>query len=90
MLSTVEKLIRVLKEHEIAMVTKLDVIESERQRDYSVQLEHFQISATQLKTSVEHCEISLEGNNYVEILEAQQGVMEKCKRSPKCEQNEHL
>ena len=59
-LTTVEELIRVLKEHEIAMVTKLDVIENEQQRDYSTQLEHFQISATQLKTSVECCERILE------------------------------
>ena len=78
-LTTVEELIRVLKEHEIAMLTKLDVIENEQQRHYSAQLEHFQISATQLKTSVEHCERILQGNNSVEILTAQQGVMEKCK-----------
>ena len=78
-LTTVEELIRVLKEHEIEMVTKLDVIENEQQRDYSTQLEHFQISAMQLKTSVELCERIIEGNNSVEILEAQQGVMEKCK-----------
>ena len=78
-LTTVEELIRVLKEHEIAMVTKLDVIENEQQRDYSTHLEHFQISATQLKTSAEHCERILQGNNSVEILEAQQGVIEKCK-----------
>ena len=78
-LTTVEQLIRVLKEHEIAMVTKLDVIENEQQRDYSAQLEHFQICATQLKTSVECCERILERNNSVEILEANQGVMEKCK-----------
>ena len=78
-LTTIEELIRVLKEHEIAMVTKLDVIENEQQRDYSTQLEHLQISATQLKTSVEFCERILGGNNSVEILEAQQGVMEKCK-----------
>ena len=78
-LTTVEELIRVLKEHEITMVTKLDVIENEEQKHYSLQLEHFQISATQLKTSVEHCQRILQGNNSVEILEAQQGVMEKCK-----------
>ena len=78
-LTTVEELIRVLKEHEIAMVTKLDVIENEQQRDYSTQLEHFQICATQLKTQVERCERILEENNSVEILEANQGVMEKCK-----------
>ena len=78
-LTTVEELIQELKKHEIAMVTKLDVIENEQQRDYSTQLEHFQISAMQLKTSVEHCEKILQGNNSVEILEANQGVMEKYK-----------
>ena len=78
-LTTVEELIRVLKEHEITVATKLDLIKNEQQRDYSTQLEHFQISATQLKTSVEHCERILEGNNSVEILEAQQGVIERCK-----------
>ena len=77
--TTVEELIRVLKEHEIAMVTRLDVIENEQQRDYSTQLEHLEISATQLKKSVEHCEGILDRNNSVEILEANQGVMEKCK-----------
>jgi len=78
-LTTVEELIRVLKEHEIAMVTKLDVIENEQQRDYSTQLEHFQISAMQLKMSVEYCQRILQRNNSVDILEAHQGVMEKCK-----------
>jgi len=77
--TTVEEHIRVLKEHEIAMVTKLDVIEKEQQRDQATQLEHFQISATQLKMSMEHCERILQGNSSVEILEAQQGVMERCK-----------
>ena len=77
--TTVEELIRVLKEHEVTMVTKLDVIETEQQRDYSTQLEHFQISATQLKTSLECCEKILEGNNSVEILEAKQGVVERWK-----------
>ena len=78
-LTTVEELIRVLKEHEITMVTKLDVIENEQQRDYATQIEHFQITATQLKMSVEHCQRILQRNNGVEILDAQQGVMEKCK-----------
>ena len=78
-LTTVEELIRVLKEHEIAMVTKLDVVESEQQRDHSTQMEHLQISAKQLKTSVERCERILQGNNSVEILESQHGVIETCK-----------
>jgi len=77
-LTTVEELIRVLKEHETAMVTKLNVIENKQHRDYAAQIEHLQISATQLKTSMEHCERILQGNNSVEILESKQGVIERC------------
>ncbi|XP_078374589.1 uncharacterized protein LOC144658124 [Oculina patagonica] len=78
-LTTVEELFRVLKEHEIAIDTKLDVIEEQQKRDHATQLEHFQISVTQLKTSVEYCEAILQRNNSVEILEAQQRAIEKCK-----------
>ena len=78
-LTTVEELIRVLKEHEVAMVTKFDVIEEQQQRDYATQLEHFQLSAKQLKTSVEYCKVILQRSNSVEILEAQQRVTERCK-----------
>ena len=78
-LTTVEELIRVLKEHEVAIMTKLDVIEEQQKRDYATQLEHFQISATQLKTSVEYCKAILQRNNNVEIVEVQQRVTERCK-----------
>ncbi|KAL9967791.1 hypothetical protein ACROYT_G026085 [Oculina patagonica] len=78
-LTTVEELFRVLKEHEIAMDTKLDVIEEQQQRDHAIQLEQFQISVTQLETSVEYCEAILQRNNSVEILESQQRAIERCK-----------
>ncbi len=78
-LTTVEELFRVLKEHEIAMDTKLDVIDEQQKRDHATQLEHFQISVTQLETSVEYCEAILQRNNSVEILKAQQRAIEKCK-----------
>ena len=61
------------------MVAKLDVIENDQQRRCLAQLEHFQISATQLKMSLERCERILEGNNSVEVLEALQAVIERCK-----------
>ena len=77
--TTVEELIRVLKGHEIAMVTKLDTLEIEQQRDCTTQIEHFRTSATQLEASLEDCERISQGNNGVEILEAQQSVMERCK-----------
>ena len=78
-LTTVEELIRVLKDHEVAMVTQLDLIEEEQKRDCATQLEHFQISIAKLKASVEHCETILQRNNNVEILDTQQGVIERCK-----------
>lgn len=40
-LTTVEELIRVLKEHEISMVTKLDILEEAEQRRHAIQQEHF-------------------------------------------------
>ena len=77
--TTVQELIRVLKTHEIAMWSKLDVIENEQQRDCSAQLRRYQTSTAQLKTSVKRCERILERNSSVEILEVNQGVMEECK-----------
>ena len=78
-LTTVEELIRVLKEHEVAVVAKLDVLEEAEQRHHATQMEHFRISVTQLKTSVEYCEAILERNISVEILETQHAAMERCK-----------
>ena len=40
-LTTVEELNRVLKEHEISMVTKLDILEEAEQRRHAIQQEHF-------------------------------------------------
>ena len=77
--TTVEEFIRVLKEHEIAMVTELDETEIKQQRDCATQIDHFRNTATQLEASVEHCEKISQGNNSVEILEVQQRVIEECK-----------
>ena len=79
-LTTVEELIRVLKKHEIAMVTKLDVMEQAEERSYSTQLEHFEIFVKQLNSFVEKCEDILQRNVDVEILQKQQVVTEQCKR----------
>jgi len=77
--TTVEELVRVLREHEAAMVTKLDVLDETDQRDHATQLEHFQTCVTQFKTSVEGCEAILQRNSSFEILKAQQDVIERCK-----------
>ena len=79
LLTTVEELTRALKEHEIAMVTKLDILEKAEQRDHAIQFEHFQISVTQLKTSVEYCEAILKRNISAEILQSPQAAIERCK-----------
>ena len=77
--TTVEELIRVLRKHEAAIVTKLDVLDEAEERDHATQLEHFQTCVTQFKTSVTHCETILQRNNSFEILQAQQDVIERCK-----------
>ena len=76
--TTVEELIRVLRKHEAAMVTKLDVLDEAEERDHATQLEHFQTCVTQFKTSMTHCEAILQRNNSFEILQAQQDVIERC------------
>ena len=77
--TTIEELIRVLKEHERTMLTKLDVIEKAQQRDHSTQLEHLQASVNELKSYVKNCEEVLRKNVSVEILQAHQAEIEKCK-----------
>ena len=77
--TTVEELVRVLRKHEAAMVTKLDVLDKAQQRDHATQLEHFQTCVTQFKTSVEGCEVILQRNSSFENLKAQQDVIARCK-----------
>ena len=77
--TTVEELIRVLRKHEAVMVTKLDVLYEAEQRDHATQLEHFQTCITQFRASLDHCEVILQRNSPIEILQAQQDVIEKCK-----------
>ena len=77
--TTVEELVRVLRKHENAMVTKLDVLDKAEQRDHATQLEHFQKCVTQFKTSVEDCEAILKRNSSFEILKTQQDDIERCK-----------
>ena len=75
--TTTEELIRILKEHEMAMVAKLDEIDEERQRCHAVQQER-QLLVTQFKSSVEYCEAVLQRDLSFEILQAQQTVVKRC------------
>ena len=86
--TTVEELIRELKEHERTMLTKLDVIEKAQQRDHSTQLEHLQASVNELKSSVKNCKEILRKKVSVETLRAQHDEIERCKgvlKAPKKE-----
>ena len=40
--TSIEELVRILRKHEAAMVTKLDVLNEAEERDHATQLEHFQ------------------------------------------------
>ena len=78
-MTSLEELMRVLKEHETATVASLDVIEEKEKRGHAAQLEHFQISIDQLQSSVEHCEAITQRNNSIEILQAHQALVERCR-----------
>jgi len=76
--TTTEDLIRIFKEHEMAMLAKLDEADEERQRCHSDQQERVQLLATQLKSSLEHCEAVLQRNLSFEILQTQQTLIQRC------------
>ena len=78
-LTSLEELMRVLKERETSTVASLDVIEEKEKRGHAKQLEHFQISIDQLQSSVEHCEAIMGRNNSIEILQAHQSLVERCR-----------
>ena len=70
---------RVLKEYETTMMSKLDVIEQTELRGQTTQLDHFQSSINQLQKSVEYCEAILERNKSIEILQVHQTLVERCR-----------
>ena len=76
--TTIDELIRTFKEHEVAMVAKLDEVDEERQRCHTIQQEGVQFLATQLKSSVEYCEAVLQRNLSFEILQTQQTLIQRC------------
>ena len=69
-MTSVEELMRLLQEHEKAVITSLDVIEGKAQREHATQREHFQISMNQLQTHVDWFKDILERKKSVEILQA--------------------
>ena len=77
--TTIEELIQILKQHETAMVAKLDEVDEERQRCHTVQQESFQLLVSQLKSSVGYCDAVLQRNLSFEILQVQQTAVKRCK-----------
>ena len=84
-MTSVEELVRLLQEHEKTVLTSLDIIEDKFQREHAAQLEHFQISMNQLEKHVEWCEGILQRSKSVEILQAHQVLIGRCKGLLKAE-----
>ena len=78
-LSSLEELMRGLKEYETTTMSNLDVIEQRELRGNVMQLEHFETSINQLQKSVEYCEAILQRNKSIEILQVQQTLVERCR-----------
>ena len=78
-LTSLEELMRVLKEYETTTMSKLDVIEQTDLRGNAIQLDHFQASIDQLQKSVEYCEAILQRNKSIEILQVHQTLVERCR-----------
>ena len=76
-MTSVEELIRLLQEHEKAMIASLDIFDGKVQREHAAQLEHLEISRNQLQEHVEWCEGILLRNKSVEILQAQNDLIRR-------------
>ena len=78
-MTSLEELMRVLKEHETTTLTSLDLIDETEKKGHKTQLEYLQSSINQLQISVEYCEAILQRNKSVEILQVHQALSERCK-----------
>ena len=78
-MTSVEELIRFLREYEKTTITKLENIEGKNQREHAAQQEHFEISMTQLQVQVEGCESILQRKKSVEILQAHHALIGRCR-----------
>ena len=78
-MTSVEELIRLLHEHEKAIITSLDVIDGKEERQYSAQLEHLQISRNQLQEHVDFWQDILLRKKSVEILQAHHALIGRCR-----------
>ena len=75
---TVQEIIRVAKEHETAVKTKLAEIKVKQQRNYAAEIGTVQLLAAQLKSSVEYGEGIVQRSIGPEILQAGHAVLGRC------------
>ena len=75
---TVQEIIRIVKEHETAVKTKLADIKVTQQRNYAAKIGNVQLLAAQLKSSVEYGEDIIQRSIGPEILQAGHAVLGRC------------
>ena len=75
---TVQELIRVAKEHETAVKTKMAEIRVTQQRNYAAKIGNVQLFAAQLKSSIECGEGIVQRSIGPEILQAGHAVLGRC------------
>ena len=75
----VDELVRILREHEVAMKTKLRQLVETQQRNHKGQLEVFQSAISQLKNCIEQGEGIVQRNFPVEILQTEQSIIGRAK-----------
>ena len=75
---TVQEIIRIAKEHETALKTKLAEIKVTQQRNYAAKIGNVQLLASQLKSSVEYGEDIVQRSIGPEILQAGHAVLGRC------------
>ena len=75
---TVQEIIRVAKEHETAVKTKMAEIRVTQQRNYAAKIGNVQLLAAQLKSSVEYGEGIVQRSIGPEILQAGHAVLGRC------------
>ena len=75
----VDELVRILREHEVAMKAKLRQLVETQQRNHKGQLEVFQSAISQLKNCIEQGEGIVQRNFPVEILQTEQSIIGRAK-----------
>ena len=75
---TVQEIIRIAKEHETAVKTKLAEIKVKQKRNYAAEIGNVQLLVAQLKSSVEFGEGIVQRSIGPEILQAGHAVLGRC------------